>query len=163
MEAGWRIYASVNCVIIGPIDGLSPTHRWTNAKLLPIGLIGINFSYIWNKTQQFSSRKMHLEKPSVYKMSIAFSRTHRVIAMCHRSNITRVVKSREISVATVLIPETHFTNFLWAHDTWCTNINMIDALLMWKIMIESYHNLDYATRVRLLQHVQNYDMIRWFE
>ena len=46
------IYASMNWVITGPDNGLSPVRRqaitWTNAGLLLIGILGTYFGEIWN-------------------------------------------------------------------------------------------------------------------
>ena len=48
IQAEWRIYASVNLHIIGSDNGLSPDRRqaiiWTNAGILLIRSLGINFS-----------------------------------------------------------------------------------------------------------------------
>ena len=54
---------------IGSGDGLSPVRHqaitWTNAVLLSIRLLGMNFSEIWIETQNFSFMKMHLKMLSV--------------------------------------------------------------------------------------------------
>ena len=64
-----RIYASMNCVSIGPDNGLSPVRRqaiiWTFAGLLTIGLLGTIFSEILSKIQNVSFKKMHLKISSV--------------------------------------------------------------------------------------------------
>ena len=48
--AEWRIYASLNWVIIGSDNGSSPVRRqaiiWTNARILLIHTLGTNFSEI---------------------------------------------------------------------------------------------------------------------
>ena len=63
-----RIYASVNQVIIGSDNGLSPIQRqaitWTNADLLLIGPLGTNFSEIGIKMQNFSFMKMYVKVSS---------------------------------------------------------------------------------------------------
>ena len=51
IEARWRMYASVNWVIIGPDIGLSPMWRqgitWNIVDLLSIASFGTNFGWIW--------------------------------------------------------------------------------------------------------------------
>ena len=51
-------------IIIGSDNGLSPGRRqfiiWTNAAILLIGPLGINFSEIFNEIQTFSLKKLHL-------------------------------------------------------------------------------------------------------
>ena len=63
------IYASVNRVIIGSGNGLSPFRRQaisqTNAHLLSVGPLGTYFSEIRNILQHFSFKKMYLERSSV--------------------------------------------------------------------------------------------------
>ena len=63
-----RFYASVNWVSIGSDNGLSPGRRqaiaWTNAGLLLNGPLGINFSEIWIKIQNFLFMKMHVKMSS---------------------------------------------------------------------------------------------------
>ena len=60
-----RIYASVNWVSIGSDNGLSPIRRQaiiqTNADLLAIGPLRINFREILIKIQIFSFTKMHMK------------------------------------------------------------------------------------------------------
>ena len=50
IEAEWRIYASLNWVIIGADNGLSPVQRqaiiWTNDGILLMQPLGKNFSEI---------------------------------------------------------------------------------------------------------------------
>ena len=57
----WHISASMNCVIIGSGNGLSPVQRQaitcTNAALLWIGTLGTHFSEIRIKIQSFSLMK----------------------------------------------------------------------------------------------------------
>ena len=71
----WCIYASVNCVTIGSVNGLSPIRRqaltWTNARLLSIRPLETNFSDTLIKIQNFSFKKMHLKLSSA-KMAAAF-------------------------------------------------------------------------------------------
>ena len=66
--AEWRIYASLNWVIIGSDNGLSPVRRqaiiWTNAGILLIGPLGTNFSEILIGIQTFSFKKLHLKTSS---------------------------------------------------------------------------------------------------
>ena len=68
IEAEWRIYASLNWVIIGSDNGLSPVRRqaiiWTNAPILLIGTLGTNFSEILGEIHSFSFSKMHLKMSS---------------------------------------------------------------------------------------------------
>ena len=63
-----RIYASLNWVIIGLDNGLSPIRHqaitWSNAGLLSNGLLGIHFNENWNGILSFSFKKMHLEMSS---------------------------------------------------------------------------------------------------
>ena len=58
------IYVS-NLTIIGSDNGLAPGRRqaiiWTNAGMLLIGPLGINFSEILIKIQTFSSKKMRVK------------------------------------------------------------------------------------------------------
>ena len=68
IEAEWRIYASLNWVIIGSDNGLSPVRRQaiirTNAEILLIGTLGTNFSEILSEIHAFSFTKMHLKMSS---------------------------------------------------------------------------------------------------
>ena len=68
IEAEWRIYASLNWVIIGSDNGLSPVRRqaitWTNVGILLIGPLGTNFSEILIETHTFSFKKTHLKLSS---------------------------------------------------------------------------------------------------
>ena len=68
LEAEWRIYASLNWVIIGSDNGLAPVQRhaiiWTNAVILLIGPSGTNFSEILIGIQTFSFKKLHLKTSS---------------------------------------------------------------------------------------------------
>ena len=68
IEGEWRIYTSLNWVIIGSDNGLSPVRRqaiiWTNAWILLIGPLGTNFSEILIEIQTFSFKKMHLKMSS---------------------------------------------------------------------------------------------------
>ena len=69
-----HINASMNWVRIGSGNGLSPVRRqaitWTNAGLLPIGLMGTNFSEIQIRIPSFSFKKMHLKLSSAKVASI---------------------------------------------------------------------------------------------
>ena len=71
-----HIYASVNWVIIGSGNGLSPVRRqaitWTNAALLSIRLLGINFTEIWIGILSFSLKKMHLKMSSAKTAALLF-------------------------------------------------------------------------------------------
>ena len=62
------MYASLNWVIIGSENGLSPVRRqatiWTNAGILLIGPLGTNFSEILIGIQTFSFKKLHLKTSS---------------------------------------------------------------------------------------------------
>ena len=62
-----HIYVS-KLTSIGSDNGLSPGRRqaiiWTNAGILLIGPVGINFSEILIRTQTFSFKKMHLKMSS---------------------------------------------------------------------------------------------------
>ena len=68
-EVEWRIYASVNQVTIGPDNGLSPNRHqaiiWTNADLLSIRTLGINFSEILIEMHIFSFKKTYLKMSSI--------------------------------------------------------------------------------------------------
>ena len=61
----FRVYASVNWVIIGSGNGLLPLRRqaivWINAGILSIRSFGTNFGEILIKIQNFSFTKMHLK------------------------------------------------------------------------------------------------------
>ena len=63
IETKWRIYASVNWVIIGWGKDMSPVQYQaitrTNADLLLITPLGVPLSEIHIKTQEFSFMKMH--------------------------------------------------------------------------------------------------------
>ena len=54
--------------IIGSDNGLSPGRRqtiiWTNAGILLIRTLGINFSEIWSEIHTFSSKKIYLKMSS---------------------------------------------------------------------------------------------------
>ena len=77
IEAKWCIYESLNWVIIGSDNGLSPVQRqamiWTNAGILLIGPLGTNFSEILIGIQTFSFKKLHL-KNVVCKVTSILSR-----------------------------------------------------------------------------------------
>ena len=68
------MYASVNWVIIGSGNGLSPVRRqaitWTNDALLSFGLMGTDFSEIGIGILSFSFKKMHLEMSSAKMVAI---------------------------------------------------------------------------------------------
>ena len=68
IEAEWRIHASLNWVIIGSDNGLSPVRRqaiiWTNTGILLIGPLGTNFSEILSEIHTFSFKKMRLKMSS---------------------------------------------------------------------------------------------------
>ena len=72
---GGCIYASLNWVIFGSGNGLSPVQRqaisWTNTGLLSIELVGASFSGIW--ILSFSFKKMQLKRLSA-KMAAILSR-----------------------------------------------------------------------------------------
>ena len=76
-EADWRMYASLNCDIIGSDKGLSPVrcqaNIWTNARILLIGHLGTNFSEILIGVQTFSFKKFLFEYV-VCKMASILSR-----------------------------------------------------------------------------------------
>ena len=63
------MYASINGISIGSVNGLSPILQqaiiWTNAGLLSIGALGTNFSEILIKIQNFSFTEMQLKILSV--------------------------------------------------------------------------------------------------
>ena len=65
IEAEWCIYASVNYIIIGSDNGLSPGRGqaiiWTNAGILSNGPLGTNFIEILIKIHTFSFKNMHLK------------------------------------------------------------------------------------------------------
>ena len=69
-----HIYASVNWVIIGSGNGMSPVRRqaiiWTNAGLLSIELLGTSFSEIGIGILSFSCKKMHLKMSSAQEAAI---------------------------------------------------------------------------------------------
>ena len=60
-EARWRIYASVNCVVIDSGNGLSPVRHeaitCTSAELVSFGHMGIKFSQILIEIQIFWFQK----------------------------------------------------------------------------------------------------------
>ena len=61
IEAEWRIYASLNWIIIASNNDLLPVRRqaiiWNNAGILLIGPLGTNFSEILIGIQIFSFKK----------------------------------------------------------------------------------------------------------
>ena len=63
------VYVSVNQVIIGSDNGLSPViHQaiiWTSAGILSIEALGTNFSEIWIKLKQLVYKEMSLNISSV--------------------------------------------------------------------------------------------------
>ena len=66
---GWVTHIFVSeIMIIGSDNGSSPGRRqaiiWTNAGILLIGPLGINFSEIWIETNAVSFNKMHLKMSS---------------------------------------------------------------------------------------------------
>ena len=65
IEAEWRIYASLNWIIIGSDNGLSPVRRqaiiWNIAGIMLIGPLGTNFSEILIGIQTFPFKKLHLK------------------------------------------------------------------------------------------------------
>ena len=72
----WRIYTSMNWVIIGSGNGLSPVREaitWTNAGILSIGVLGTNFNQIWIEILSFSFKKIHLKMSSA-KLAAILSR-----------------------------------------------------------------------------------------
>ena len=66
--AEWCIYASVNKLIIGSDNGLSPDRRltmmWTNSGILIIRNLETNFSEILREIHIFSFTKMYLKMSS---------------------------------------------------------------------------------------------------
>ena len=72
IEVEWRIYASLNWVIIGSDNGLSPVRRqaiiWTNAGILLIGPLGTNVSEILIGIQTFSVKKWHLKTSAKWRL-----------------------------------------------------------------------------------------------
>ena len=68
IEDEWRIYASLNWIIIGSDNGLSPVWCqaiiWTNAGILLIGTLGTNFNEIFIEIRTFSFKKIHLKMSS---------------------------------------------------------------------------------------------------
>ena len=75
--AEWCIYTSVNEVIIGSDNGLSPGRHqaiiWTSAGILLIGPVGTNFNEILIEIDIFSVKKMHFKMSSA-KMAAILSR-----------------------------------------------------------------------------------------
>ena len=66
----WVMHICIsNLTFIGSDNGLSPGRHqaiiWTNAGILWIGPLGINFSENWIRIQTFSFQKMHLKMLSV--------------------------------------------------------------------------------------------------
>ena len=68
IEAEWRIYASLNWVIIGSDNGLSPVRCqaiiWTNAGILLIGPLGTSCCELLIGIQTFSFKKLNLKTSS---------------------------------------------------------------------------------------------------
>ena len=68
MEGEWCIYASVQLANIGSDNGLSHGGRqaifWSNAGILLIGPLRMNFSEILIKIYPFSFKKMHVKTSS---------------------------------------------------------------------------------------------------
>ena len=65
IEAQWCIYEWVNSVFTGSGNGLTPTRHqaitWTNADILPVGHLVINFSNIFVKISKVFCNKIHLD------------------------------------------------------------------------------------------------------
>ena len=68
IEAEWRIYASLNWVIIGSDNGLLPVRCqaiiWTNAGILLIWPLGTNFNEMLIEIHAFSFKKTGLKMSS---------------------------------------------------------------------------------------------------
>ena len=80
LEAELPIYASLNWIIIGSDNGLSPVQRQTiigtNAGILLIGPLGTNFSDILIGIQTFHSKNgiwKHRLQNSIYFVSASMS------------------------------------------------------------------------------------------
>ena len=65
LKPDWRIYASLNWVIVGSDNSLWPVQRkaiiWTNAGMLLIGPLRTHFTEILIEIQTFSLRKIRLK------------------------------------------------------------------------------------------------------
>ena len=74
-----------NLIIIGSDNGLSPSRRqaiiWTNARILLIGTLGINFKEILIEFNTFSFKKMHLKMSSakwgLFRLGLSVFSPHR--------------------------------------------------------------------------------------
>ena len=84
-------YASLNWVIIGLDNGLSPVRRqaiiWTNAGILLIGPLGTNFSAILIGIQAFSFKKLHLKMSSAKWRLFCLSLNELTWRMCPRQKL----------------------------------------------------------------------------
>ena len=120
------IHICVSKLIISGSNGVSPSwHQaiiWTNAGLLLIGTVGINFREILNEIHTFSYKKMQLI------MSVKWR------PFCLGLNVL-MNKS----------PGTHFTNGLRAHNP---NLVNISAALEWKIIRSDHNSLQWRHNER---------------
>ena len=81
-EAGWRIYASLNWVIIGSCNCLLPFwHQvitWTSDEFLSNGPLGQSSARFFIEIKTFALTKLHL-KMSFVQVAVIVSRLHCVI------------------------------------------------------------------------------------
>ena len=105
-EAKWHIYASLNWVIIGSDNCLSPVPGpafiWTNAGLLLIVPRGTNFNAVSFKINILFTKKM------ILKYDVFFN----VCTNSHDANVTSLycyfpMSSRVVSLITVMSHERH--------------------------------------------------------
>ena len=104
IEAEWRIYASLNWVILGSDNGLSPVRRqaiiWTNSGILLIWHLGTNFNEMLIEIQTFPFKKIRL------KMSSGKCRP-----FCLGLNVLNDV----IRLQTCLVPKWNDSHVNWTH------------------------------------------------
>ena len=110
---GWVMHIWVSkLTIIGSDIGLSPERRqsiiWTNAGMLLIGPLGINFSKILIKIQTFSLKKMHLKMLSAKRhpfclgLNVLIKKYH-----LHETEIWWNLFSIHLTVESILCPNTN--------------------------------------------------------
>ena len=119
--------------IIGSDNGLSSARRqaiiWTNAEILLIGPLGINFSEILIGIQTFSLRKMHLTMSSAKWRPFCLGLnvlTRLFTTISHSSELLYITINHKLAVASQWI----ITNHLSIQSRWTKySVYIIDDIL----------------------------------
>ena len=112
-----HMYVSVNWVIIGPGNGLSPVRSqaitWTHAGLFSIGLLGTYISEMWIGILSFSFKKMQL------KMSLPKWRTFcpggDELKRSHSNNLEQIHGHLHRNVLKTCCENLHRSSFIHAY------------------------------------------------